>query len=112
MGSARLGPRIFPCSREIQSPSVTQVAPVPALLPEGDGLMHTFSTEESVVHIHGFFPKTRVILVLRNGSALRSYGEQEHDHPIVLNKTQHRSEKAQIPFLPKLENHYRRSCSV
>lgn len=72
MGSAGLGPRIFPCSREIRLLCVTQVAPVPALLPDPDGLMYTFSIEESVVHIHVSSPKVSLILVVRNGSALRS----------------------------------------
>ena len=72
-------------------PCVTQVAPVPALLPDGDGLTSTLSIGESVVLIPVFFQKTSLILVLRNGSALRSYGEQEHNHPIALKNIQHGS---------------------
>lgn len=75
-------------------------APVPALLLEGDGLPNTLSVEESVGHClwDFFFPKTRQILVLSSGSALRSHGEKEHDHPIVLNNIQHRSsEKDSFP---------------
>lgn len=71
-----------------------QGAPVPLLHPfqpcywkEMD--CHLQSVEESVWAyecLQGFFfPKTRKILVLRSGSALRSHGEKEHDHPMVLN---------------------------
>lgn len=69
----------------------TQGAPAPALLLEGDGFPHPLSVEESVGHMNVcrvFFPKTRQILVLRSGSALRSHREKEHDPPIVLNTIQ------------------------
>lgn len=101
MGSAGLGPWGLPCSGKIELPCKTQVALVPALLPEGNGLMHAFSIEDSVVHIHGFFPKTNLILVLRNGSALRSYAEQEYDHPVALNNIQHRFSESPHSFPAK-----------
>lgn len=81
--SAGLSPQVFPCSSEIQLTCVTLVAPVPTLLPEGDGLMYTFPIEEAVVHVNVFFPETSLILVVRNRSALRSHGECKYYHPIV-----------------------------
>lgn len=82
----------------VNLPEGPQGAPVPFLLLEEDGLPPTLSVEESVwayeclqgfvVLGFVFFPKTRQILVLSSGSALRSHGEKEHDHPMVLNSIQ------------------------
>lgn len=82
------------CQSHISVPSclnlaeAPQRAPVPALLLEGDGLSPIFCWGVSLcIWMFAeffFFPKTRQILTLRSGSTLRSHGENEHDHPVVI----------------------------
>lgn len=81
------------CQSHISVPSCLSLAeasqrpPVPALLLEGDGLPPIFCWGVSLciwMFAEIFFPKTRQILMLRSGSNLRSHGEKEHDHPVVI----------------------------